>query len=61
MARYIGPSTKIARKFGEPIFGAEKELSSGTAWCSQKACEEDYRVWYSAKRKTKGQIYVWCS
>ena len=24
MARYIGPTTKIARKFGEPIYGADK-------------------------------------
>ncbi|HPD96130.1 MAG: 30S ribosomal protein S4 [Bacteroidales bacterium] len=24
MARYIGPSTKIARKFGEPVFGPDK-------------------------------------
>jgi len=24
MARYIGPSTKIARKFGEPIYGPDK-------------------------------------
>ena len=24
MARYIGPKTKIARKFGEPIFGSDK-------------------------------------
>ena len=24
MARYTGPSTKIARKFGEPIYGADK-------------------------------------
>lgn len=24
MARYIGPKTKISRKFGEPIFGADK-------------------------------------
>ncbi len=24
MARYIGPKTKVARKFGEPIFGADK-------------------------------------
>ena len=24
MARYIGPSTKIARKFGEPVFGEDK-------------------------------------
>ena len=26
MARYTGPKTKIARKFGEPIFGADKSL-----------------------------------
>ncbi len=26
MAKYIGPKTKIARKFGEPIFGPDKYL-----------------------------------
>ena len=26
MARYIGPKTKIARKFGDPIFGSDKIL-----------------------------------
>lgn len=26
MARYIGPKTKIARKFGEPIFGPDKHF-----------------------------------
>lgn len=26
MARYTGPRTKIARKFGEPIFGADKSF-----------------------------------
>lgn len=26
MARYIGPKTKIARTFGEPIFGVDKTL-----------------------------------
>ena len=26
MARYIGPSTKIARKFGEPIFGPDQHF-----------------------------------
>jgi small subunit ribosomal protein S4 len=26
MARYIGPKSKIARKFGEPIFGPDKTL-----------------------------------
>ena len=24
MARYTGPKTKIARKFGEPIYGSDK-------------------------------------
>ena len=24
MARYTGPASKIARNFGEPIFGADK-------------------------------------
>ena len=27
MARYTGPKSKIARKFGEPIFGEDKVLS----------------------------------
>ncbi len=26
MARYIGPKTKISRKFGEPIFGSDKSF-----------------------------------
>ena len=26
MARYIGPKTKIARRFGQPIFGEDKSL-----------------------------------
>jgi len=26
MARYIGPKSKIARKFGEPIFGPDNVL-----------------------------------
>ena len=26
MARYTGPTTKIARKFGEPIYGADKDF-----------------------------------
>lgn len=26
MGKYIGPKTKIARKFGEPIFGADKSF-----------------------------------
>ena len=26
MARYTGPKSKIARKFGEPIFGSDKSF-----------------------------------
>ena len=26
MARYTGPKSKIARKFGEPIYGPDKAL-----------------------------------
>ena len=26
MARYTGPKTKIARRFGEPIFGTDKDF-----------------------------------
>ena len=27
MAKYIGPKSKISRKFGEPIFGHDKVLA----------------------------------
>jgi small subunit ribosomal protein S4 len=27
MARYTGPTTKIARKFGDPIYGADKSFA----------------------------------
>ena len=30
MARYIGPKSKIARKFGEAIFGADKAFEKRT-------------------------------
>lgn len=30
MARYTGPKTKIARKFGEPIFGPDKYFPKRT-------------------------------
>ncbi len=29
MARYIGPKTKISRKFGESIFGSDKSFEKG--------------------------------
>lgn len=30
MARYIGPKTKIARKFGEPIYGPDKNFDKSS-------------------------------
>ena len=41
MARYTGPKSRIARKFGEGIFGADKVLSkknypSRTTWKFKK-------------------------
>ena len=38
MARYIGPKSKIARKFGEPIFGTDKVLAKSKIylWCFGK-------------------------
>ena len=36
MAKYIGPKSKIARRFGEAIFGGQsfvqEKLPSWTAW-----------------------------
>ena len=38
MARYTGPKTKIARKFGEPIFGDDKsfEKKKLSSWTARK-------------------------
>lgn len=59
MARYIGPKTKIARKFGEPIFGADKYFEKknfppgqhGLARKRKKLSE--YGVQLKEKQKTK--------
>ena len=59
MARYIGPSTKIARKFGEPIFGADKYFEKrnfppgqhGLAKKRKKVSE--YGIQLSEKQKVK--------
>ncbi len=45
MARYTGPSTRIARKFGEAIFGEDKafekkKLPSWSTWNVQKEREK---------------------
>jgi ribosomal protein S4, bacterial/organelle type len=59
MARYTGPSTKIARKFGEPIFGPDKSYERknyppgqhGLARKRKKSSE--YGVQLKEKQKVK--------
>jgi small subunit ribosomal protein S4 len=59
MARYTGPSTKIARKFGEPIFGPDKGLEKrnypsgqhGLAHKRKKVSE--YGIQLKEKQKVK--------
>ena len=59
MARYTGPSTKIARKFGEPIYGPDKGLEKrnypsgqhGLAHKRKKVSE--YGVQLKEKQKAK--------
>ena len=57
MARYTGPKTRIARKFGEAIFGADKvlskkKLSSRTAWKqpSQKKLLSTVSCWLKSRK-----------
>jgi small subunit ribosomal protein S4 len=59
MARYIGPSTKIARKFREPIFGPDKSFEKksyppGQHGVSKKrAKQSEYAVQLMEKQKVK--------
>ncbi|KAA6347230.1 30S ribosomal protein S4 [termite gut metagenome] len=58
MARYIGPKSKIARKFGEGIFGADKVLSKknyppGEHGNSRKRKTSEYGIQLREKQKAK--------
>jgi small subunit ribosomal protein S4 len=58
MARYIGPKSRIARKFGEPIFGADKVLSKknyapGQHGNSRKRKTSEYGIQLKEKQKAK--------
>jgi small subunit ribosomal protein S4 len=59
MARYIGPKTKIARKFGEPIYGDDKyfdrrKYAPGQHGNSRKKKSlSDYGVQLKEKQKVK--------
>ena len=55
MARYTGPKTRIARKFGEAIFGPDKVLSKkNTPYAAQMAAQDCAKVAYDlGLRKVK--------
>ncbi|MDR1408081.1 MAG: 30S ribosomal protein S4 [Tannerella sp.] len=58
MARYTGPKSKIARKFGEAIFGADKVLSKknyppGQHGNSRKRKTSEYGIQLKEKQKAK--------
>ncbi len=58
MARYIGPKSKIARKFGEPIFGPDKVLSKknyppGQHGNSRRRKTSEYGIQLREKQKAK--------
>lgn len=58
MARYTGPKTKIARKFGEPIFGPDKVLQKrnfppGQHGQNRRRKTSEYGVQLREKQKAK--------
>lgn len=58
MARYTGPKSRIARKFGEAIFGADKVLSKrnyppGQHGNSRRKKTSEYGVMLAEKQKAK--------
>ena len=58
MARYTGPKTKIARKFGEPIFGPDKVLAKknyppGQHGNSRRKKTSEYGIQLREKQKAK--------
>ena len=55
MARYIGPKSRIARKFGEAIFGADKVLSNppGQHGNSLRRKTSEYGIMLAEKQKAK--------
>ena len=59
MARYIGPKSKIARKFGEPIYGPDKHLDRKNFPPGQHGINKrrkkpsEYGIQLMEKQKTK--------
>ncbi len=59
MARYTGPRTKIARKFGEPIFGPDKDFEKRNyppgqhGLASKRKKKSEYGIQLREKQKVK--------
>ena len=59
MARYTGPQTRIARKFGEPIFGADKDFEKRNyppgqhGLASKRKKTKEYGTQLKEKQKVK--------
>ena len=59
MARYTGPSTKIARKFGEPIYGSDKYFEKRNfppgqhGLAAKRKKQKDYSMQLREKQKVK--------
>ena len=58
MARYTGPKTKIARKFGEPIYGPDKVLAKknyppGQHGLNRRRKTSEYGLQLKEKQKAK--------
>ena len=59
MARYTGPTTKIARKFGEPIYGADKDFEKRNyppgqhGLASKRKKTKEYGTQLKEKQKVK--------
>ena len=58
MARYIGPKSKIARRFGDAIFGADKVLSKknyppGQHGNNRRRKTSEYGIMLAEKQKAK--------
>ena len=58
MARYTGPKSRIARRFGEPIFGADKVLSRrnfppGQHGNNRRRKTSEYGIMLAEKQKAR--------
>ena len=58
MARYIGPKSRISRRFGEPIFGPDKVLSKrnnppGQHGNNRRRKQSEYGLMLAEKQKAK--------